>query len=86
MLISAYDKTDRLREMRTRGREGVKNPENFAYVLNGSPFTLAADKAKALWACTVSDICSAGCGLEASHKREDHSGQFIFSDIDFYVL
>ena len=37
MLISAYDKTDRLREMRTRGREGVKNPENFAYVLNGSP-------------------------------------------------
>ena len=39
MLISAYDKTDRLREMRTRGREGVKNPENFAYVLNGSPLT-----------------------------------------------
>ena len=37
LLISAYDKTDRLREMRTRGREGVKNPENFAYVLNGSP-------------------------------------------------
>ena len=37
MLISAYDKTDRLREMRTRGREEVKNPENFAYVLNGSP-------------------------------------------------
>ena len=25
--------------MRTRGREGVKNPENFAYVLNGSPLT-----------------------------------------------
>ena len=39
LLISAYDKTDRLREMRTRGREGVKNPENFAYVLNGSPLT-----------------------------------------------
>ena len=36
-LISAYDSTDRLREMRTRGREGVKNPKNFAYVLNGSP-------------------------------------------------
>ena len=39
LLISAYDKTDRLREMRTKGREGVKNPENFAYVLNGSPLT-----------------------------------------------
>ena len=37
LLNSAYDSTDRLREMRTRGREGVKNPENFAYVLNGSP-------------------------------------------------
>ena len=23
--------------MRTRGRDGVKNPEHFAYVLNGSP-------------------------------------------------
>ena len=33
----AYDSTDRLREMRTRGREGVKNPHNFVYVLNGSP-------------------------------------------------
>ena len=31
LLISAYDKTDRLCEMRTRGREGVKKPENFAY-------------------------------------------------------
>ena len=40
MLISAYDKTDKLREMRTRGREGVKNPENFAYVLNGSPLMI----------------------------------------------
>ena len=30
LLISAYDSTDRLREMRTMGREGVKNPENFA--------------------------------------------------------
>ena len=39
LLISAYDRADRLREMRTRGREGVKNPENFAYVLNGSPLT-----------------------------------------------
>ena len=28
--------------MRTRGREGVKNPENFAYVLNGSPPTKAS--------------------------------------------
>ena len=37
--IFAYNKRDRLREMRTRGREGVKNPENFAYVLNGSPLT-----------------------------------------------
>ena len=35
--IFAYDSTDRLREMRTRGREGVQNLENFAYVLNGSP-------------------------------------------------
>ena len=26
LLISAYDKTDRLRVMHTRGREGVKNP------------------------------------------------------------
>ena len=25
--------------MRTRGREGVKNPDYFAYVLNGSPLT-----------------------------------------------
>ena len=33
--LFAYDSTDRLREMRTKGREGVKNPENFAYVLNG---------------------------------------------------
>ena len=23
--------------MRTKGREGVKNPENFAYLLNGCP-------------------------------------------------
>ena len=37
LLISAYDSTDKLREMRTRRMEGVKNPENFAYVLNGSP-------------------------------------------------
>ena len=37
--IFAYNKRDRLREMRTRGREGVKNPENFAYVLNGSPLS-----------------------------------------------
>ena len=35
--IFAYNKSDRLREMRTRGRERVKNPENFVYVLNGSP-------------------------------------------------
>ena len=26
LLIAAYNKTDRLREMRTREREGVKNP------------------------------------------------------------
>ena len=31
LVNSANDKTDRLREMRTSGREGVKNPENFAY-------------------------------------------------------
>ena len=31
----AYNKTDRLREKRTRGWEGVQNPENIAYVLNG---------------------------------------------------
>ena len=31
----ANDSTDRLREMQTRGGEGVQNPENFAYVLNG---------------------------------------------------
>ena len=37
LLISAYDSTDRLREMRSRGREGAKNPENFAHLLNGSP-------------------------------------------------
>ena len=36
----AYNSTNRLREMRTRGREGVKNPENFAYVLNGSPLRI----------------------------------------------
>ena len=40
LLISAYDKTDRLREMRTRGREGGKNPENFVYLLNGSPLRI----------------------------------------------
>ena len=33
--IFAYHSTDRLREKRTRGGEGVQNPENFAYVLNG---------------------------------------------------
>ena len=31
--ILRTNSTDRLREMRTRGREGVKNPENFANVL-----------------------------------------------------
>ena len=40
LLISAYDSTDRLGEMCTRGREGVKNPENFAYILNGSPLNI----------------------------------------------
>ena len=30
----ANDSTDRLREMRTRVREGFQNPENFADVLN----------------------------------------------------
>ena len=35
--IFAYDSTDRLREKRTRGGEGVQNPEKFAYVLNGWP-------------------------------------------------
>ena len=34
--IFAYDSTDRLREKRTRGGEGVQNPENFAYILNAS--------------------------------------------------
>ena len=42
--IFAYNKRDRLREMRTRGREGVKNPENFAYVLNGSPLRLDIER------------------------------------------
>ena len=37
--IFAYDTTDRLREKRTRGGEGVQNPENFAYVLNGCSLT-----------------------------------------------
>ena len=31
--ILRTNKTDRLREMRTRGREGVQNPENFADIL-----------------------------------------------------
>ena len=44
LLISAYDKTDRLREMRMRGREGVKNFKNFAYVLNGSPLRSLTEK------------------------------------------
>ena len=35
----ANDSTDRLREMRTRGGEGVQNPENLAYVLNGCSLT-----------------------------------------------
>ena len=29
LLICGYDSTDSLHEMRTRGMEGVKNPENF---------------------------------------------------------
>ena len=36
-LILRTNSTDRLREKRTKGREGVKNPENFAYVLYGCP-------------------------------------------------
>ena len=40
--IFAYDSTDRLREKRTRGGEGVQNPENFAYVLNGCSLTRLA--------------------------------------------
>ena len=32
--------------MRTRGREGVYNPENFAYVLNGSPLVATAPREK----------------------------------------
>ena len=48
MLNSVYDSTDRLREMRTRGREGVKNPENFAYVLNGSPLRIFLYLAKSV--------------------------------------
>ena len=35
----ANDSTDRLREMRTRGGEGVQNPGNFANVINGCPLT-----------------------------------------------
>ena len=31
--------TDRLREMQTRGGEGVQNPENFTNVINGCPLT-----------------------------------------------
>ena len=33
------DSTDRLREMRTKGREGVQNPENFANIINGCSLT-----------------------------------------------
>ena len=39
LLNSAYNSTDRLGEMRAREREGVKNPENFANVINGCPLT-----------------------------------------------
>ena len=42
MLISVYDKTDRLREMRTRGS---KIPKNFAYVLNGRPLAAMVEHA-----------------------------------------
>ena len=35
----ANDSTDRLREMRTKGREVVQNPGNFANVINGCPLT-----------------------------------------------
>ena len=52
--IFAYNKRDRLREMRTRGREGVKNPENFAYVLNGSPLT--SNESSCAAACTVCSV------------------------------
>ena len=31
----AYDSTDRLREMRTKGREGVQKAGKSSYVLNG---------------------------------------------------
>ena len=37
--IFADNSTDRLREKRTRGGEGVQNPENLANVINGCPLT-----------------------------------------------
>ena len=35
----ANNSTDRLREKRTKGREGVKKAVKSAYVLNGSPLS-----------------------------------------------
>ena len=35
----AYISMNRLCEMRTKGREGVKNSKNFAKVLNGCPLS-----------------------------------------------
>ena len=37
LLISAYDKTDRLREMRTRGREGGQNSRTFCVSTKWKP-------------------------------------------------
>ena len=57
MMISAYDKTDRLREMRARGREGSKIPKNFVYVLNGRPLTAMVEHAldDFVWIPAVAD-------------------------------
>ena len=39
-----YNSTDRLCEMRTKGREGVQDPEKFAYVLNGCPLGASPER------------------------------------------
>ena len=74
--IFAYNSTDRLREKRTRGGEGVQNPENFAYVLNGCSVTIhATERGRRADQSYIAEICrewySRSCTsfLPLSHPR-----------------
>ena len=61
--------------MRTRGREGVKNPENFAYVINGSPLNERARHVVCSTARKVTGnayVTSALGGEEGFGPKEDN--------------